>query len=99
MTIYVDNMRRPAYVGRLSENWSHLFTDQDDQAELHEFAQQLGLKRQWFQGSRWERTHPWRCHYDVTDSVRVRALKLGAHPITYPQGMAELIERRKAARR
>lgn len=98
MTLYVDDMRRPARVGRVSGRWSHLFTDQDDQAELHDFAARLGLRRSWFQGAQWAVTHPWRCHYDVTDSVRERALAAGALPITYPAGMAELIDRRKRAR-
>ena len=99
--IYVDDMRRWAVPrgGRRRARWSHLFTDQDDQTELHEFAARLGLRRSWFQGARWEATRPWRCHYDVTDSVRERALELGAQPITYPEGMAEMIEQRKARRR
>jgi len=96
--IYVDDMRRPARVGRATGRWSHLFTDQDDQTELHEFADRLNLCREWFQGAKWETTHPWRCHYDVTDGLRVKALLLGAQSITYPQGLAELIERRKADR-
>ena len=97
--IYVDDMRRPARVGRTSARWSHLFTDQDDQTELHEFAARIGLRREWFQGARWESSHPWRCHYDVTDTVRAAALRLGAQPITYPCGMAELIDQRKRARK
>ena len=98
MTIFVDDMRRPARVGRISGRWSHLFTDQDCQGELHEFAAELGLKREWFQGAKWQATHPWRCHYDVTDAMRTRALEMGAQPITYPRGMAEMIEQRKQAR-
>lgn len=95
MTIYVDDMRRSARVGSVKGRWSHLFTDQDDQTELHNFAARLGLQRGWFQGAKWETTHPWRCHYDVTDSMRDRALEMGAQPITYPHGMSELIEQRK----
>ena len=78
--------------------WSHMFTDQDDQIELHEFAARLGLKREWFQNAKWEATHPWRCHYDVTDTVRKQALALGATPTTYPRGLSERIYLRKAAR-
>jgi len=101
MTIFVDDMRRLAVPrgGRVRARWSHLFTDQDDQTELHEFAARLGLKREWFQGAKWETTHPWRCHYDVTDRVRARALELGATPVTYPHGLSELIEMRKQSRR
>lgn len=40
--------------------------------ELHEFASQLGLKKEWFQR---KTLYP---HYDVTVSIRERALKLGA---------------------
>jgi hypothetical protein len=100
MTIFVDDMRRLAVPrgGTRRARWSHMFTDQDDQAELHEFAARLGLKREWFQNAKWEGTHPWRCHYDVTDTVRTRAFELGAQPITYPWGMAELIEQRKQTR-
>lgn len=98
MTVYVDDMRRQARVGRINTRWSHLLTDQDDQTELHEFAARLGLRREWFQHEQKYPDRPWRWHYDVTDTVRKRALALGAQPLTYPWGMAELIERRKAAR-
>lgn len=99
MTIYVDDMRRAATVRHRPARWSHLFTDQDDQAELHQFAARLGLKRSWFQGAQWEATHPWRCHYDITDLYREQALALGAVSTTYPHGVSDLIEQRKAARR
>jgi len=39
--------------------------------ELHDFAARLGLRRSWFQS----RNYP---HYDVTISVRQRALRMGA---------------------
>lgn len=100
MTIYVDDMRRLTIPrgGTRRARWSHMFTDQDDQTELHEFAARLGLEREWFQNARWEVTHPWRCHYDVTDTVRARALDRGARPTTYPRGLSDLIEQRKSAR-
>lgn len=47
MTVYVDNFRRSARVGRNSERWSHLTADTVQ--ELHEFAAKLGLHRDWFQ--------------------------------------------------
>lgn len=50
----------------------HLLTN--DLAELHRFAQALGLKRQWFQ----DETFP---HYDLTSSKRTAALRNGAVPI------------------
>lgn len=68
MTIYVDNERIP-WRGKL---WCHLVADSLD--ELHAFASRLGLKRGWFQD---QASYP---HYDVTMSVRERALTLGAQP-------------------
>lgn len=74
MTVYVDNFRVPARVGRLSARWSHLTADTKE--ELHAFADRLALNRTWFQDKgdgRW--------HYDVTDSKREQAIKLGAQAI------------------
>lgn len=66
MAVYVDKAQIP-WCGKL---WCHLVADSLD--ELHTFAAALGLKRSWFQ----ERaSYP---HYDVTLSVRERALKRGA---------------------
>jgi len=42
-----------------------------DLDELHEFAQSIGLKRQWFQ----DQTFP---HYDVTRNKRYAAIRAGA---------------------
>ena len=87
MTVYVDNFRARARVGTLTARWSHLIADSRE--ELHEFARKLGLKREWFQdpvvngkpkaapGSR--AAENW--HYDVTDSMRRKALELGAQPV------------------
>jgi len=74
--IFVDDMRRLAQVGKYTARWSHLTAD--TQAELHAFAQRLGLRRSWFQnpgGGRW--------HYDVTESKRAQAIALGAQQIAY----------------
>lgn len=68
MTVYVDN-ERIKWRGKL---WCHLVADSLD--ELHEFAAALGLRRSWFQG---KASYP---HYDVTTTVRDRALQLGATP-------------------
>jgi Protein of unknown function (DUF4031) len=82
VTVYVDDMRRRARVGKLNAVWSHLLIGPEDEiGELHEFARKLGLRREWFQGPP---KHPWpRSHYDVTDSKRLKAIELGAIPITY----------------
>jgi hypothetical protein len=43
MAVYVDDMRMPARVGRISAKWSHLFVGPfDDLAELHAFVTPSG---------------------------------------------------------
>jgi len=80
MTVYVDNARIPARVGRVNARWSHLFADTQD--ELHVFAQSIGLKRSWFQPGKPIAGKPSRhWHYDVTDSMRERAIRAGARPV------------------
>jgi Protein of unknown function (DUF4031) len=76
MAVYVDNEKIP-WRGKL---WCHLVADSLD--ELHEFAARLGLKRAWFQN---KASYP---HYDVTTSVRERALALGALPARKRQMIA-----------
>jgi hypothetical protein len=66
--VYVDD----AHIFWRGKRWSHL--QADSLVELHAFAALLGLKREWFQpGSR-----PENDHYDVTDSMREKAIALGA---------------------
>lgn len=83
VTVYVDDMRLPARVGRIEARWSHLTADTDQ--ELHAFAARIGLRRSWAQ-------YPgtWKSHYDVTDSKRAEAIRAGAVPIGYgsPQQIA-----------
>lgn len=83
MTIYVDDMRREAQVGPIRGRWSHLFTDQDDQTELHRFARRIGMQRSWYQHAEHEAERPWLCHYDVTDVKRRAAIAAGAVPISW----------------
>ena len=66
MTVYVDS-EEIQWRGR---SWCHLVADSLD--ELHAFAAQLGLQRRWFQEGSY---YP---HYDVTVSIRNRALRIGA---------------------
>jgi hypothetical protein len=73
VTVYVDDMRMPARVGRTQANWSHLMADSRD--ELIAFAERLGMKRLWLQNK------PSGVHFDVTDSIRARAIEAGALPI------------------
>lgn len=88
MTVYVDDMRMPARVGRIEGRWSHLMADTDD--ELHVFAARIGLRRSWAQ-------YPgtWKSHYDVTDSKRAQAVRAGAVEIGYGSPESIALTRRK----
>lgn len=66
MAVYVDDELIP-WRGKL---WCHLVAD--TLPELHAFARRLGLRTAWFQA---KSAYP---HYDVTVSVRDRALTMGA---------------------
>lgn len=92
MTVYVDDMRMPARVGRLNGRWSHLMADTTE--ELLAFAARIGLKRCWIQheGEPIE-------HFDVTDSVRAKALRLGAVPVKYGREGAAITQRKREAQR
>lgn len=89
MTVYVDNMFRPAQITGRPAKWCHMFADST--AELLAFARRLGLRSDWIQHAG---TH--REHFDVTTIVRAEAVRFGAVEITYPVGVAELIDRRRA---
>lgn len=65
MTVYVD---QPVYkLGRMK--MCHMLADSVD--ELHDMADNIGLKREWFQNH----TTP---HYDICKEKRQRAIQLGA---------------------
>jgi hypothetical protein len=89
MTVYVDDSRIPARVGRLSARWSHLLADTPQ--ELHAFAARLGLRREWFQD---KPNGLW--HYDVTESKRLQVIRLGATSVTWRE-TAEIIRNRRAS--
>ena len=91
MTVYIDDMQRPATVGRITGVWSHLLADTDD--ELHAFADRLGLKRSWHQ-----KPGTAISHYDVTEPKRQQAIALGAVQIGYmSRASTDLIRRRREA--
>jgi hypothetical protein len=97
MTVYVDNAKIPATVGRFRSRWSHLTAD--DQEELHVFAERIGLKRAWFQTCKIGRKYcpPETCphwHYDVTESKRELAIRAGAVEMDLRK-WAELIRGRR----
>lgn len=102
MTVYVDNFRAPATVGHIRGRWSHLTADTVE--ELHEFADRLGHRREWFQARCKHGSCPTRngvCvhwHYDVVDRKRTEAIALGAKPIDIREMGALISARRKALR-
>lgn len=72
--IYVDQLRDWGWRLRGKRSSScHLVADTE--AELHPFAQRLGLKHAWFQG----KNVP---HYDLTPNKRALALKHGAKELS-----------------
>lgn len=66
MAVYVDD---PMWVFR-GMIMCHMEADTIE--ELHEMADKLELRREWFQD------HPRHPHYDLSKSKRAQALKLGA---------------------
>lgn len=90
MTVYVDDMRRPANLTGRPARWSHLMADTHDQ--LMQAAMDLGLRLEWIQH---EGTH--REHFDVTETVRQRAIAAGiAVPMAYPRETGILLARKRA---
>lgn len=87
MTVYVDDARIPARVGRLEGRWSHLTADTREQ--LDAFAARLGLRPAWIQkaGTPLE-------HYDVTESKRQLAIRLGAVQITAREAGHQVVAKR-----
>lgn len=66
MAVYVDNAR--IKFGRMK--MSHMIADSE--TELHDMATAIGLRRAWYQG---RASFP---HYDVSMSVREKAIGRGA---------------------
>lgn len=88
--VMVDELRRWPHARRPFLSGScHLTTD-GDLAELHAFADRLGMRRSWFQ------SHPLAPHYDLTASRRELALRLGAVYVpAKTQAMARIAARSK----
>lgn len=89
MSVYVDPLTRVS----ITDDWPfshscHLIADTLN--ELHEFAERLGLKRNWFQNKRVP-------HYDLTKNKRYQAVRLGAKEITREQ-FAEIYYRQRRKR-
>lgn len=74
--ILVDGIQ--TYDTRLRyKNWCHMVSDVSED-ELHEFAQRLGLKREWAQ----LRPKASTAHYDLIPTKRALAIKWGAVEVT-----------------
>ena len=76
MTVLVD----PAVWPWRDRRWAHLVSD-ESYDELHELAARLGLERRWFQGD----------HYDVPSDYRLRAIELGAVPVSSRELVRRLV--------
>ena len=94
LTVYVDDWRQRATVRDRADRWSHLLAD--NPAELHAMAAALGIPPRGYQH---HRRSPALNHYDVPESLRLRAIELGAVPVTWRE-MARLTRawRRAAVR-
>lgn len=86
MAVYVDDYRAPYRGMRMS----HLTADTVE--ELHEMAETIGLKREWFQKG----SHP---HYDVSESKRQQALVHGAIEETVRDGAIRRMRQRDERKR
>jgi hypothetical protein len=84
LTVYVDDWRQPATVRGRADRWSHLLAD--DPGELHAMAEALGIPRRGYQVHRRSAALN---HYDLPESLRGRAIALGAVPVTWRE-MARL---------
>ncbi len=91
MTIYVDELKDNLWKlrGRYVKN-CHMFSDISIK-ELLEFAEKIGMKKNWIQKSR-----TGFIHFDLVESRRKRAIEMGAKEITnYEMGKILLEHRRK----
>lgn len=72
MTVYVDQYPEWLGVPKKWQGGGHLFGT--DLEELHEFAEFIGLKREWYQGNQFP-------HYDLTRGKRSQAIRNGAEEL------------------
>ena len=69
MSVYVDSEKNS--YGRML--MCHMMADTIE--ELHQMADQIGIKREWFQDGKYP-------HYDLCQSKRKEAVRLGAKEVT-----------------
>lgn len=90
MGVYVDQLL--PCIPNSRWRWTrscHLLAD--SVSELHKFAELLGMKRSWFQP---EAVLP---HYDLTGSMRAKAVRLGAKELYREDLVKRLVEARHAS--
>lgn len=87
MSVYVDNMQCP--FGRMI--MCHMVADTSD--ELRQMAATIGVQGKWIQHA-----STYKEHFDISKSMRARAVAAGAVEITWHQ-YAEFIDARKAGSR
>ncbi len=92
MTVYLDDWRQPARLGRVTDRWSHLVADTEE--ELHAFAARLGMRREWFQH---KPARPHHAHYDVPERARPDVLALGAVAVSWRE-LGRMVRSRRPAR-
>jgi hypothetical protein len=78
LRLHIDIKHPSVYVDALADypgkgQWCHMAVAPDTDPEvLHQFAERIGLKREWFQ------EHSLHGHYDLRPSKRALAVKYGA---------------------
>lgn len=85
MTVYVDDMFKYPMGNFRRMKMSHMMAD--TYYELHAMADAIGLSRKWFQGD----------HYDVSMTLRAKAVAMGAKEITLRQMGEIAMAQRQAA--
>ena len=90
MTVYIDDASIVSTAGPHTSRWSHLLAD--TRGELHDFADALGLRREWFQDA----ATTW--HYDLTEGKRGRAIQLGAEAVTGARARTSSASARRGSR-
>jgi hypothetical protein len=86
---YVDSVREYPDAGLRHTRFCHLLADSRE--ELHAMADALGVPQRFFQD------HPWRWHHDLPESLRARAIELGAREVTLHE-VGAMLKRRRAER-
>lgn len=73
--VYVDQLKQHGGVGFFKNRKScHMWAD--NLVELHTMAMWIGMRSEWFQND------PRLPHYDLVDTRRKKAVKLGAKEVT-----------------